>query len=42
VVEAFRSIGIADDKAIAAAEALARHDPDMGILKADVARSKAM
>ena len=37
VFEAFRSVGVADDKAILAAQALSRRDPDMDGIKADVA-----
>jgi hypothetical protein len=40
VFEAFRSVGIADDKAILAAQALGKRDPDIGSLKQDVASLK--
>ena len=36
VFEAFRSVGIADDKAILAAQALGRRDPDISTLKQDM------
>jgi len=48
VFEAFRSAGVPDDKAIAAAEALSERDPglaamrdDIGILKSDMTTVKA-
>jgi len=41
VFDALRSIGITDEKASAAAQALSKHDPDMGTLKADVSTLKA-
>jgi hypothetical protein len=40
VFEAFRSVGVADDKAILAAQALGKRDPDIGGLKQDVASLK--
>ncbi len=40
VFEAFRSIGIGDDKASAAAQALSKRDPDIAILKSDVGNLK--
>jgi chemotaxis response regulator CheB len=47
VFDAFRSIGVADDKASAAAQAMKRQDPDiltikvdMGVMKGDIATLK--
>jgi hypothetical protein len=40
VFDAFRSIGVADDKASAAAQARSRRDPDISIMKADIATLK--
>jgi hypothetical protein len=40
VFEAFRAIGVPDDKASAAAQAISRRDADIGPLKADVATLK--
>jgi len=41
VFEAFRSAGVPDDKAIAAAEALSERDPDMSAMKHDIASLKS-
>jgi len=41
VFDAFRSIGVGDEKASAAAQALSRRDPDMIVLKGDVATLKS-
>jgi peptidoglycan hydrolase CwlO-like protein len=40
VFEAFRSVGVADDKAILAAQALGRRDPDISTLKQDMSAVK--
>lgn len=40
VFEAFKSVGIADDKAILAAQALGRRDPDISTLKQDMSSVK--
>jgi hypothetical protein len=40
VFEAFRSVGVPDDKAILAAQALNRRDPDLDDIKGDVASLK--
>jgi hypothetical protein len=42
VFEAFKDIGVSDEKALRAAGALARRDDDVGSLKADVALMKWM
>jgi hypothetical protein len=42
VFEAFRSVGIAEDKAVSAAGALARRDSDLATMKADILVSKWM
>ena len=41
VFDAFRSIGVGDEKAMAAAEALSRRDPGMVVLQGDVGTVKA-
>jgi hypothetical protein len=41
VYEAFRSIGIADEKAVAAESALSRREPDILSMKGDIGTLKA-
>jgi len=42
VFEAFKDLGVSDEKALRAAGALARRDDDVGSLKADMALVKCM